>query len=232
MLWEQGQLAMQLEQPDRAIACYLQSLELDPRLVRNHLSLAAAYLEKGDEAAACPHLGRYVEAHPESVLVRLHHAELLWKMHRHEEARAAFEGTVADAQDELAPGQLIHCHSRLVQIAETQANEYAEHLNRGIGLYLLARERAGLPSPDGELSVESLLCRAAGELTLARVERREESRPSWYLFKVWSQLAQRQPALRSLRDAAACAPFSYLTPAEQRGLELVHRDSALEGRHR
>ena len=141
------------------------------------------------------------------------------------EARAEFEAAVAEAQDELPLSHLIHCHSRLTQIAEAEEEKYDEHLNRGIGLYLLARERAALPDPDGELSVEGLLCRAAGELTLARLERPDEARPSWYLYKVWSRLAQRRPALRSLREASDRAPFSYLTPAEQRGLQLACRDN-------
>ena len=65
------------------------------------------------------------------------------------------------------------------------------------------------------MSAESLLCKAAGELILARRERPDEARPCWYLFEVWSQLAQRQPAARWLRAAEDAAPFSYLTPAER-----------------
>ncbi len=62
--WEEGQAAMQRQEPDRAIACYHASLAADPGMVQNHLSLAAAHLQQGDAAAACAHLARYVEAHP------------------------------------------------------------------------------------------------------------------------------------------------------------------------
>src|SRR5262249_4423813 len=106
-----------------------------------------------------------------------------------------------------------------------------ERLNRGIGLCLVARERAGLPDPeDGQLSVESVLCKAAGELTMAHLERRDEARPCWYLYAVWSRLGQRQPALRHLREADATAPFSYLTPAEKRDLELARLGRDIESR--
>jgi tetratricopeptide (TPR) repeat protein len=220
-LWEEGQIAMSQGQLDRAIVLYEQSLKADPRMARNHLSLAAAYLEKGDEAGACPHLARYVNARPEHLIIRVQYAELLWRLKRGREARAAFEDAVADAQDDMPINHLIHCHSRLMRLAEEDAEEYDEHLHRGIGLYLLARERAELPEPDGELSVEGLLCRAAGELTLAHLKRPDEARPSWYLYKVWNRLDQRRPALRSLRAAGDAAPFSYLTPAEQRGLQLA-----------
>ena len=85
-----------------------------------------------------------------------------------------------------------------------------------------------MPEPEGELPVEGLLCKAAGELTLARLERPDEARPCWYLYEVWSHLAQRQSALRWLREADAAAPFSYLTPNEQRRLSLAHQRNLTE----
>src|SRR5262245_26946745 len=90
-LWELGQAAMKQGQTDRAIDCYRQSLRLDPTLARNHLSLAAAYLGKGDEAHACPHLQQYVRLIPEHCVIRFHYAELLLRLHRPEEARAQYE---------------------------------------------------------------------------------------------------------------------------------------------
>jgi tetratricopeptide (TPR) repeat protein len=228
LLWEQGQTAMRQGQTDQAIACYEQSLATDPDLAQAHLSLAAAHLESGDEAAACPHLGRYVDARPEQVQVRAHYAELLFKLGRDCEARDQFTRFVADAQehDDLAGENLIHCHSRLMEIAEHEQDAYAEHLNRGIGLFLLARARAGVKDPDSAPSCEGLLFKAAGELALARQERPEEARPCWYLFEVWSQLAQRQPATRWLREAEAAAPYTYLTSAERGSLHLASADSS------
>src|SRR5437763_1610826 len=112
-----------------------------------------------------------------------------------------------------------------------QAMEAGQY-DRGIGLYLLARQRAALPDSEGELSCEGLLCKAAGELTLARLRRPDEARPCWYLYEVWSELAQRQPALRWLRAAEEAAPAGGLTPAEQRGLQRAWCRCREEGRRK
>ena len=223
LLWDKGQDAMRRGQPEEAIVFYQQSLAVNPLLVRSHLSLAAALLQQGDEAAACPHLMRYVRAHPGELLIRIHLADLLFRLERWGEAREELEQCVAGAQEkgEAAAGQLLHCHAQLMEVAEARRDDYAEHLNRGIGLFLLAGQRAVLPDPEGELSTEELLCKAAGELTLAHLSHPGEARPSWYLHEIWSCLAEHQPALRFLRNAEASAPFTYLTPAEKRSLQLA-----------
>lgn len=222
-LWDRGQDAMRRSRPDLAVRFYERSLAADSRLTRNHLSLAAAFLELGDDAEACAHLARYVTANPEQLLMRVHLADLLLRLERTDDARAEFDRCIARAQERDDPGarHQIHCHTRLMEIAESGEDPYSEHLHRGIGLFHLAVQRAALNDGDDELSPEALLCKAAGELTLARMERPEEARPAWYLHEVWSRLAQRKPALRSLQDAAAAAPFSYLTAAEQRSLQLA-----------
>jgi tetratricopeptide (TPR) repeat protein len=232
-LWEKGQEAMRQGKPAEAITQYQHSLAADPALVRNHLSLAAAHLQEGNLDQATVHLARYVEAHPEELILRARYAELLLRQHRLPDAREEFERFIADAQDAggLAARHLIHCHSRLMEIALEREDEYGEHLHRGIGLYLLARERETLPDPDDELPVEGLLCKAAAELTLARLERTQEARPCWYLYAIWSHLGQSLPADRWLREAVAMAPFTYLTPAEERGLYLACRQQA-QGRIR
>ncbi|HJT78944.1 MAG TPA: tetratricopeptide repeat protein [Gemmataceae bacterium] len=226
VLWERGQAAMSRGHAEQAIRLYGQSLELDPAFARNHLSLAAAYLEKGDAARACDHMGQYLEANPAHLVVRAHYAELLLRLDRAEQARAEFERCAADAQEQGGDQarQLIHCHSRLMELAEAAEDGYAEHLHRGIGLFLLACDR-GRGGTTDDATAEGLLCRAAAELTLARAERPDEARPCWYLYEVWSRLAQRRAALRCLHDAAEAAPFSYLTPAEQIRLALAR------GRH-
>lgn len=223
-LWEQGQRAADEGQTDRAIACYQHSLRLDPSLACNHLSLAAAYLDKGQDERAVPHLARYVAARPDHFLVRAHYAELLLRLQRPRDAREQFERFVADVQgrDDLAREHLVHCHSRLMEIAEGLEDIYAAHLHRGIGLYLLARERTRLPDPDGNLSVEELLFKAAAELTLARKGRPDEARPCWYLHEVWSCLAQEGPAAHWLREAVTAADGD-LTPAERTRLFFACR---------
>ena len=219
-LWDKGQEAMKEEQPKQAIAYYEQSLALDPTLTCNYLSLAAAHLEAGEEETACISLARYLESHPEHFSVRPHFAELLLRLHRAAEARCQLERFIADAQDapaeEAAP--MIHCHGRLMEIAESEENAYEAHLNRGIGLYLLARRRAELDAGEEELPADGLLWKAAQELTQAQSLHPRDARPCWYLYAVWHGLAQDQPARRWLRLGLENAPFSSLTPAEQRGL--------------
>jgi tetratricopeptide (TPR) repeat protein len=225
---------MRRGQPDKAIACYEQSLELDPKFAQAHLSLAAAHLELGDDESAGPHLGKYVEARPDQVTVRGHYAELLYRLKKIREARDEFNRFVADAQEQGGPAtkNLLHSHSRLMEIAEHEEDAYAEHLHRGIGLLLLARARARLGDDAADLTRESLLCKAAGELTLARQEQPDEARAGWYLYQVWSELDQQGPAARRLRDVQETAPFHYLTPAERCSLQLAASRCLQESLHR
>jgi hypothetical protein len=191
----------------------------------NHLGLAASCLEKGDEAGALPHLAHYLTANPDHLVVRAHYAELLLRLHHDAEARCEFERFASDCPGRTAAHlkQLIHCHSRLMEIAEAENKDYEEHLHRGIGLYLLARQRAGLEADGGEPEAEGLLCKSAAELTMAHTQHPDRAQPSWYLYEVWSRLNQRQTALRCLREADSAAPFSYLTSAEQSALQLACR---------
>ena len=89
-LWQQGQEAMEAGQPDEAIELYRQSLDADRRLERNHLSLAAAFLEKDDELAACRHLAEYVADDSDCLLARAYLAELLLRLGQLDPARAEF----------------------------------------------------------------------------------------------------------------------------------------------
>lgn len=229
-LWEQGQQAMLDGHVDQAIECYQKCLSQDPKLARTYLSLAAAFLEKGQDQTAALWMARYLEHQPDHYMVRCHYAELLIRLNQPAQARLQLERFVADIQDEteLADQHLVRSHSRLMEIAAQEQDEYAEHLHRGIGLFVLACQRSELPEPEGELSTEGLLCQAAGELTMARTQCPEEARASWYLFQTWKHLAQQQPALKALRQAEEAAPFSYLTPAEQRDLQLAWRQCQSE----
>ncbi len=197
---------------------------------QNHLSRAAACLEKGDDAGACAHLGRFLEAQPAHRNARFYHAELLLKLGKHAEAADQFERAVRYEQDEVVPdlGHLVHCHTRLVEIAEALDDDYRAHLHRGIALILLARERARLASAgadgaDGAPSAEALLCKATAELSQARALRPGEARACWYLSGAWRQLGQSQPAGRWLAEARRHAPFADLTPAERCDLFLTSR---------
>jgi tetratricopeptide (TPR) repeat protein len=208
---------------DKAVACYERSLASDPNERGTHLSLAAAFLEKEEDEAALTHLLEYVRCHPENLNVRVHLAELLMRRKRFSEAGTELERVVADAQNlPMPPAQdLIHCQTRLMEIAEAGGDEYGIHLHRGIGVYYIARKRSCLEDDSEKSSTEALLCQAAGELAMARAVRPEEARPSWYLYQVWTHLDQREAALLNLREADAAAPFSYLAAAEKNGLNLA-----------
>src|SRR5262245_27567810 len=78
-MWEKGQEAMRKGDATEAITQYQHSLAADPGLVRNHLSLAAAYLQEGHLDQAAVHLAHYVEAHPEELLMRARYADLLFR---------------------------------------------------------------------------------------------------------------------------------------------------------
>src|SRR5262249_52649576 len=93
--WAEGPEAPPRGETDRASAAYRRSLELDPTLARNHLSLAAAHLGEGRDGEAAEHLAAYVRAEPGHVTVRGHYAELLLRLGRPEAAREQFERLVA-----------------------------------------------------------------------------------------------------------------------------------------
>jgi tetratricopeptide (TPR) repeat protein len=230
-IWETGQAALHRGNQEQAIACFEQSLKMDPSFTRPHLSLAAAYMEMGNQQAALPHLTQYVQANPDQALVRVHYAELLVRLHMINEARTQFEQFIGQAQDhpEIAPVLLIQSHSKLMELAETAEDDYAEHLNRGIGLYLLACQRAGMPAEDGPMSTEGLLCRAVQALKRAAEQQPEEARPQWYLYLAWSRLEQRSQALRALHEADRTAAFSYLTAAEEQQIQLACRKLEVHG---
>jgi Tfp pilus assembly protein PilF len=228
--WQLGQQAMDRDRFDEAIGQFQISLRLEPTLVKSHLSLAAAYLAVGEDGRAAPHLASYLQARPHHFLVRLHYGELLQRLKRPAEAAPQLERVVAEVQDfpHLADTHLIGCHTRLMEIAEDTGDDYAEHLNRGIGLYLLAKKRAEGDDRRSRHLAEELLCKAAAELTLARLRRPYEARPCWYLHGVWAQLAQRQPAVKWLRAAHGKALPGALTPAETRALYLAASSLRLE----
>src|SRR5438552_18258360 len=114
-LWQQGQAAQLRGDHPQSIDLYRRCLKLDPSYVRVHLSLAAAYLEHGDERLALPHLATYVREAPEHVLIRMHYAELLFRLQQFQEAREQFEKFIDLAQDcsDITPSCLIEVHSKL-----------------------------------------------------------------------------------------------------------------------
>jgi hypothetical protein len=228
--WQLGQKAMDHDRFEEAIGQFQLSLRLDPNMVRSHLSLAAAYLAVSEDGKALPHLARYLQLRPDHFLIRLHYGELLYRLKKPDQAAGQLERVVSEVQDypRLAGEHLVGCHTRLMEIFEDLGDDYGEHLNRGIGLYLLAKKRNELGDDGSRRLAEELLCKAAAELTLARLRKPGEARPCWYLHGVWSELSQRQPAVRWLRAAHSRTQPGALTPAETRELHLATSSLRLE----
>jgi Flp pilus assembly protein TadD len=188
---------------------------------------AAAAIEAGQLDLAAALLDQFVHDHPEQILVRAQYAELLFRLGKNFAAKLHFEMFIALAQEhgDVAFRYLLHSHSRLVALAEADHNAYAEHLHRGLGLYLLACRRSAEEQPEGGLTAAALFCRAAAELQKARAERPDEARPYLYLYAVWLRLGQPAAASAALRQADQLAALSFLTPRERRQLleaMLVH----------
>ena len=221
-VWQKGQEALDADRLDEAVGQFRLALRLDPSFVRARLSLAAAHLALGQDREAIPLLAAYLEARPEHFLVRMPFAEVLCRLERHAEARAQLERFVAAVQENprLADDHLVSCHTRLMEIAERLGDEYGERLHRGIGLHLLAVKRLEVGGPAAKDRAEELLCKSAGELTLARLLEPTEARAWWYLHLVWNRLGQSLPAQKSLLAARECLGIDQLTPAERRDLHL------------
>ncbi|MFO0795998.1 MAG: hypothetical protein U0804_00900 [Gemmataceae bacterium] len=185
------------------------------------LTLAAECLQRGEQAAAATHLEAHVSRHPDQPMFRAHLAELLWKLDRPAEARGHFERFVAAAQDGSGSvrGHLVHCHTRLMQIARDDGDCAAEAFHRGAGLVRLAEQ----PGADEVEPPEEVLCQAVKALAEARDLRPGDARPLAYLALAHER-AGNPGAAAAARAAARAASPAGLTAAERRQLALALRD--------
>ncbi len=189
------------------------------------LSRAADFIQKGDLAEAAKQLKKHLGLFPQQIMIRAYLAELLLKANNLPEAQEQFEKFIADAQEANSPAkqQLLHCHTRLMEIGQQREDYYTEHLHRGIGMLLLVRQLDGNKGVD-EIEPgfrERLLCKAAGELTKARKIRGDEPRPLCYLAEAWTKLNQPRSAAKALQLARERSTFLPLAAAEQRSLALA-----------
>jgi hypothetical protein len=168
-------------------------------------------------------LAEHLRVSPGDLGARILAGELAYSLGKAGEARLHFEMFLCASQTmaEAPVAYVIHCHTRLVEIAEEENDRYAEHLNRGLGLYVLAMHGCNNTAPPGEVTQAALLTRAAEELQLARACQPWQARPHYYLYLVWRQLGQGAAAVRSLRAADAQALVSHMTPKEQCDLQLA-----------
>jgi tetratricopeptide (TPR) repeat protein len=192
----------------------------DPLLVK-----ASDALEVGDGVAASRHLREFAARHPESKTAEPLCGEVLFKLARYGESKDAFEKAIARLDGDADVAIRVHCHGRLVELAAIDADDAAEHLNRGIGIYLLSTERS--PDPDEEIDPESILCKAILELNAAHLDAPNDARPCWYLHLAFRRLGKDQPARRWLHECERLAPLSVLTPGERHGLDLRLAETSL-----
>lgn len=202
-----------------ALGCLapLPDLDRPPAPAADALSRAADCLDRGDEAGALPHLRAHLDAHPDALMIRAHLAELLLKRGDLTEARGQFERFVADAQLTAGPANahLIHCHARLMAIAEETGDAYRESLHRGIGLVLLVRRWDADPDRRDEAAAEQTLAKAAAALRAAAAERPGDPRAHLYLSEAYARLGQPSAARAARRAARAGLPDPAVTPDER-----------------
>jgi tetratricopeptide (TPR) repeat protein len=189
----------------------------EPVVEKDHLALAAEQLDRGDDAAALPHLKAHVKAHPDAVMIRAYLAELHLKLGNPTASRTEFERVIAAAQG-APPGparrHLVHCHTRLMEIAQADDDAFAEHLHRGIGLLLLVRQWDYDPERRDDVASEQTLSKAAAALRKARDERPGDARANLYLADVYERLGSPSAARAARRGARAALPDASLTAWE------------------
>ena len=193
----------------------------EPVVEKDHLALAAERLDRGDDAAALPHLKAHVKAHPDAVMIRAYLAELHLKLGNAPAARTEFERVVADAQG-APPGparrHLVHCHTRLMEIAQADDDAFAEHLHRGIGLLLLVQQWESDPERRDDVASEQTLSKAAAALRKAKDDRPADARVNLYLADVYDRLGSASAAKAARRAAKAALPDGSLTAWERERL--------------
>lgn len=182
------------------------------------LTLAAECLQRGDDSGACQHLDAYVRRHPDQPAFRAQLGELLAKTGQLESARYHLERFAADAQDIAAlRGQLVQCHTRLMELARDADDPFGEEFHRGVGLLLLVEQRG---DDLGEPLREELLCKALKALTAAKTLQPECARVRLYLADAHERLGNRSGAESERSAARNAARPGALAPAEQRRLAI------------
>ena len=176
----------------------------------DHLTPAADALGRGDRSAAAVHLAAHVRRHPDQLMFRAQLAELLFTLDRAAEAKAEFERFAADAQSAGGPVRkhLVHCHTRLMELAGRADDRFAERFHRGVGLARLAADLG-----DDE-AAEEVVCQALRALTEARGLRPADPRVHLYLADAYDLTGNRRAAEVSRATARDRAGPGSLTAAE------------------
>jgi predicted Zn-dependent protease len=188
-----------------------------PNPSEDHLALAAACTERGDQPAAASHLEQYVKANPDQLMFRAHLAELLFKIDQPERAKFHFEKFISDAQTATGPvnKHLVHCHTRLMEIGGRADDRHAEMLHRGIGLLILVKQTEG----EDEFR-EEMLCKAIKALLEAAEAKPTDARVQLYLSEAHALTGNRRAADTARDKARSLATPGTLTLAESRRLAI------------
>jgi len=187
------------------------------------LTLAAESLGRGDEPTAAVHLGAYVRQHPDQLMFRAQLAELLLRLEQTAEAKAEFEQFIAAAQSAAGPvrGHVVHCHTRLMEIAQRTDDPFAEAFHRGVGLVLVVSKLDATGATDDASSREEIVYLAITSLTEARERRPTDPRAALYLADAYDLAGNRRAADVTRAAARNLAAPGALTLTESMRLGLV-----------
>jgi lipopolysaccharide biosynthesis regulator YciM len=196
---------------------------VDPLNEPDHLALAAEHLDRGNSSKAIAHLTAHVRSHPDEVMTRAYLAELLFQSKRYDDAAAEFEEVIAAAQAMTGKphDHLVHCHTRLMNIAEERGDDYREHLHRGIGLLRLVERWDADPKRHDANVSEATLVQALSELKAAEREKPKSARVHFYIAEVSSRLGQTAAMSDSVRKAKTLPAIGLTTNERQRLEERI-----------
>ncbi|WP_439625156.1 tetratricopeptide repeat protein [Gemmata sp.] len=180
----------------------------EPETPQDALSLAADCLSRGDHASAAPHLEAHVRGHPEQVMFRVQLAELYLRLGRDDAARVHFEQFAAEARRLTGPAkkQVVHAHTRLMEIAQRDGDRFGEVLHRGVGLLLLTAEQDELPERDAGFC-EEMACKALKALREAREIGPDDPEVRHWLAEAYDRTGNRRAA-----DAERTVARTAVTP--------------------
>ena len=186
------------------------------------LTQAAQSLSRGDQSTAARHLQTYVDQHPDQLMFRAQLAELLLRLDRLDEAKSQFEQFVLAAQQTKGAtnDHMVHCHTRLMEIAQRNGERFDEVFHRGLGLLLLV-QRLERESGRADETREEVLCQAIQALNQARQMRPTDPRTHLSLAEDYLDAGNRRSARVAFATARNLAVPGGLTPAEQDQLGLL-----------
>lgn len=164
----------------------------DSTIAEDALAKAAEHLDRDENREALPYLRAYVKANPDAVMIRAYLAELYLRLGETENASREFHTVIDIAETMSGPirDHRVHCHTRLMEMAQADGDDFAEYLNRGIGLYLLVKRWDAEPGRSDEIVAEQTLSQALQAFREAEKYDSSDPRPQLWRAKVLDRLGQ------------------------------------------